>query len=69
MTDEDAISPTSVDELRYKREEKRSRFSRLRRKSSLGVGELKDGIASGPDIDPKRASRHFFKESLMLESS
>lgn len=69
LTDEDAISPTSVDDLRYKREEKRSRFSRLRRKSSRGVGELKDGIASGPDIDPKRASRHFFKESLMLESS
>lgn len=67
LTDEDAISPTAVGE--HRKEEKRSRFSRLRRKSSRGVGELKDGIASGPDIDPKRASRHFFKESLMLESS
>lgn len=67
LTDEDAISPTAVGE--HPKDEKRSRFSRLRRKSSRGIGELKDGIASGPDIDPKRASRHFFKESLMLESS
>ena len=66
LTDEDVTSPTSPQGS--KKEEKKSRFSRLRRKSSRG-GELKDGIASGPDIDPKRASRHFFKESLMLESS
>lgn len=68
QTDEEAMSPTFVDEQGGKKEEKKSRFSRLRRKSSRG-GELKDGIASGPDIDPKRASRHFFKESLMLETS
>ena len=66
LTDEEVTSPTSPQS--GKKEEKKSRFSRLRRKSSRG-GELKDGIASGPDIDPKRASRHFFKESLMLESS
>ena len=64
-TDEEAVSPTDGNE--NKKEEKKSRFSRLRRKSSRA--ELKDGIASGPNIDPKRASRHFFKESLMLESS
>ena len=64
-TDEDAVSPNDKNE--NKKEEKRSRFSRLRRKSSRT--EMKDGIASGPNIDPKRASRHFFKESLMLESS
>ncbi|XP_078373411.1 uncharacterized protein LOC144657010 isoform X4 [Oculina patagonica] len=68
QTDEEPMSPTSGDDQGGKKEEKRSRFSRLRRKSSRG-GELKDGIASGPDIDPKRASRHFFKESLMLETS
>ena len=62
LTDEETVSPTDG-----KKEEKKSRFSRLRRKSSRA--ELKDGIASGPNIDPKRASRHFFKESLMLESS
>ena len=61
-TDEETVSHTDG-----KKEEKKSRFSRLRRKSSRA--ELKDGIASGPNIDPKRASRHFFKESLMLESS
>ncbi|XP_073248513.1 uncharacterized protein [Porites lutea] len=61
-TDEETVSHTEG-----KKEEKKSRFSRLRRKSSRA--ELKDGIASGPNIDPKRASRHFFKESLMLESS
>lgn len=61
-TDEETVLPTEG-----KKEEKKSRFSRLRRKSSRA--ELKDGIASGPNIDPKRASRHFFKESLMLESS
>ena len=66
LTDEEIVSPTSPQSS--KKEERKSRFSRLRRKSSRG-GELKDGIASGPDIDPKRASRHFFKESLMLESS
>lgn len=66
LTDEEVASPTSPQSS--KKGEKKSRFSRLRRKSSRG-GELKDGIASGPDIDPKRASRHFFKESLMLESS
>ena len=66
LTDEDVTSPTSPQSS--KKGERKSRFSRLRRKSSRG-GELKDGIASGPDIDPKRASRHFFKESLMLESS
>ena len=66
LTDEEVTSPTSPQS--GKKEGKKSRFSRLRRKSSRG-GELKDGIASGPDIDPKRASRHFFKESLMLESS
>lgn len=66
LTDEEVTSPTSPQSS--KKDEKKSRFSRLRRKSSRG-GELKDGIASGPDIDPKRASRHFFKESLMLESS
>ena len=68
QTDEEAMSPTSPNEQGGKKEEKKSRFSRLRRKSSRG-GEMKDGIASGPDIDPKRASRHFFKESLMLETS
>lgn len=68
LTDEEVTSPTSVDGQSSKKEGKKSRFSRLRRKSSRG-GELKDGIASGPNIDPKRASRHFFKESLMLESS
>ena len=66
LTDEEVTSPTSPQTS--KKEERKSRFGRLRRKSSRG-GELKDGIASGPDIDPKRASRHFFKESLMLESS
>jgi len=66
LTDEEVTSPTSPQSS--KKGERKSRFSRLRRKSSRG-GELKDGIASGPDIDPKRASRHFFKESLMLESS
>lgn len=66
LTDEEVTSPTSPQSS--KKDEKKSRFGRLRRKSSRG-GELKDGIASGPDIDPKRASRHFFKESLMLESS
>ena len=69
QTDEETVSPNYVDGHDNKKEEKKSRFSRLRRKSSRGVGELKDGIASGPDIDPKRASRHFFKESLMLETS
>lgn len=64
-TDEEAASPNDRNE--NKKEEKKSRFSRLRRKSSRT--EMKDGIASGPNIDPKRASRHFFKESLMLESS
>ena len=64
-TDEEAASPHDKNE--NKKEEKKSRFSRLRRKSSRT--EMKDGIASGPNIDPKRASRHFFKESLMLESS
>ena len=68
LTDEEVTSPTSADGQSSKKEGKKLRFSRLRRKSSRG-GELKDGIASGPDIDPKRASRHFFKESLMLESS
>ena len=68
QTDEEPTSPMPVDGQGGKKEEKKSRFSRLRRKSSRG-GELKDGIASGPDIDPKRASRHFFKESLMLETS
>ncbi|KAK2551185.1 Pleckstrin homology domain-containing family G member 5 [Acropora cervicornis] len=64
-TDEDPVSPTNTNESR--KEEKKSRFSRLRRKTSRS--NIKDGIASGPDLDPKRASRHFFKESLMLESS
>lgn len=64
-TDEDPISPTNTKESR--KEEKKSRFSRLRRKTSRS--DIKDGIASGPDLDPKRASRHFFKESLMLDSS
>ena len=59
-TDEETVSHTDG-----KKEEKKSRFSRLRRKSSRA--ELKDGIASGPNIDPERASRHFFKESLMWE--
>lgn len=63
-TDEDPISPTNTKESR--KEEKKSRF-RLRRKGSRS--NIKDGIASGPDLDPKRATRHFFKESLMLESS
>ena len=63
-TDEDAVSPTDANENR--KEEKRLRF-RLRRKASRT--DIKDGIASGPNMDPKRASRHFFKESLMLESS
>lgn len=70
QTDEEAMSPTSLDGQGDQKQEKKSRFSRLRRKSSRGGGgELKDGIASGPNIDPKRASRHFFKESLMLETS
>lgn len=64
-TDEEATSPADGSE--HKKEEKRSRFSMLRRKPSRT--EMKDGIVSGPNIDPKRASRHFFKESLMLESS
>lgn len=63
-TDEDPISPTNTNESR--KEEKKSRF-RLRRKTSRS--NIKDGIASGPDLDPKRASRHFFKESLRLETS
>ncbi|XP_068700278.1 pleckstrin homology domain-containing family G member 5-like isoform X4 [Montipora foliosa] len=64
LTDDDNLSPTDANENR--KEEKRSRF-RLRRKTSRT--EIKDGIASGPNMDPRRASRHFFKESLMLESS
>ena len=59
-TDEETVS-----HMDGKKEEKKSRFSRLRRKSSRA--KLKDGIASGRNIDPKRASRHFFEESLMLE--
>ena len=30
---------------------------------------MKDGIASGPNIDKRKATKLFLKESLMLESS
>ncbi|XP_032236406.2 pleckstrin homology domain-containing family G member 5 isoform X3 [Nematostella vectensis] len=51
---------------RNKPERKVSRFRLGRSKSR---SELKDGIASGPNIDKRKATRLYLKESLMLESS
>ena len=67
-TDDDPTFPTSGEEQEQKEEKKYSRLSKLRRKTSR-AGEMKDGIASGPNIDHKKASRHFLRESLMLETS
>ncbi|KAK3748324.1 hypothetical protein QZH41_018308 [Actinostola sp. cb2023] len=47
---------------------KHSRF-RLGRSRSRSDHEMKDGIASGPNIDKRKASKLFLAESLMLESS
>lgn len=69
LIDEDVIFFIFVDEFCYKREEKRFCFSWFCRKFSWGVGELKDGIAFGFDIDFKRVLRYFFKEFFMLEFS
>lgn len=58
-------SETSVDSS----DDKQTSKHRFRLRRSRSRNDLKDGIASGPNIDKRKASKLFLKESLLLESS
>ena len=50
-------------------DDKQAHKNRFRLRRSRSRNELKDGIASGPNIDKRKATKLFLKESLLLESS
>ena len=62
------LSSDTTDD-RGKTTKKYQRFRLGRSKSRGGDRELKDGIASGPDIDKRKATKLLLRDSLMLESS
>jgi hypothetical protein len=65
---EGRLTSDTTDDRGEKAHKKFNRF-RLGRSKSKSDRELKDGIASGPDIDKRKATKLFLRDSLMLESS
>lgn len=66
---EGRLSSDTTDDRGERTTRKFHKFRLGRSKSRSSDREIKDGIASGPDIDKRKATKLFLRDSLMLESS